>query len=210
MSDVRLKTEAVELGRRSAVDASGHSDQLSPIESLPQDSANDAESGDASMTNKKKSKCWRWFSKWRKSRGAQKVVDDDAKDSPVTTDKVEPNTIQKENEHLEYLTCPICLDIAVGPHKYLPCHHVYCVSCLRRVRRRHTGQVHCALCRSPVTHEIFCRDLDIEARKAFPGEYFPQYLRVKESTPHLGGGFMHDLKTRRAYRQWNAAKVCVE
>ena len=68
--------------------------------------------------------------------------------------QVESNPTDEE-EHLERLTCPVCLTIAVGPHRFHPCEHVFCVSCQQGLHR-HNYLVRCALCRKLIRRETFC------------------------------------------------------
>ena len=72
--------------------------------------------------------------------------------------QVESNIIEKEKEdHLQNLTCSICQDITVGPHRCHPCNHIFCAWCLQEMHRRSFEQIDCALCRRHIQQETFCR-----------------------------------------------------
>ena len=46
------------------------------------------------------------------------------------------------------LMCPVCLEHYYNPHKCLPCKHVFCDPCLRRMRKTDMNSpTKCPLCR---------------------------------------------------------------
>ncbi|XP_038136552.1 E3 ubiquitin-protein ligase RNF180-like [Cyprinodon tularosa] len=66
------------------------------------------------------------------------------------------------------LTCPVCLDVFFSPHSCLPCAHVFCEPCLRRLAKNRAADTPCPLCRRLITHTSFHRELDQTAKTLFP------------------------------------------
>ncbi|XP_038045643.1 E3 ubiquitin-protein ligase RNF180-like [Patiria miniata] len=70
----------------------------------------------------------------------------------------------------EALTCPVCLDLYLNPHRCLPCQHVFCESCLRRLA--HTAQTRvatpCPLCRRVIWEATPQDQLTTAIEELFP------------------------------------------
>ncbi len=58
----------------------------------------------------------------------------------------EPDMLVEGKEHLESLSCPICLQVLADPYDCKQCETSYCQECIRRWHSKHDGE--CPSCKS--------------------------------------------------------------
>ncbi|XP_044000333.1 E3 ubiquitin-protein ligase RNF180-like [Gambusia affinis] len=80
----------------------------------------------------------------------------------------EPAQSSCEDVDRDGLTCAVCLDVFFRPRSCLPCAHVFCEPCLRRLARNRAAHTPCPLCRRLITNTGFHRELDHRAKTLFP------------------------------------------
>ncbi|XP_022087039.1 uncharacterized protein LOC110977337 isoform X2 [Acanthaster planci] len=70
----------------------------------------------------------------------------------------------------EALTCPVCLDLYLNPHHCLPCRHVFCEPCLRRLActTQMTFTTPCPLCRTSIQSTTPDNKLTAAIEESFP------------------------------------------
>ena len=50
------------------------------------------------------------------------------------------------------LICPVCLDLLHDPFAAIPCKHVFCEPCLRRLGSKNPMNTLCPMCRQRITY----------------------------------------------------------
>ncbi|XP_046378224.2 uncharacterized protein LOC124150294 isoform X1 [Haliotis rufescens] len=150
-------------------------------------------------------------------RGAQ-FVDDDKRESFVMGTLNRLQQLEEEQtssddsvlgeDILEEHTCPVCLDMFLHPHACLPCHHVFCETCLRQLAQKSNNSTTfpCPMCR--ILIKSCCLDIDLNAtiKLNYPVSY--KYRRTTESKylshryplpRSIGTAHPHTINQRIAY-----------
>ncbi|KAM4720121.1 E3 ubiquitin-protein ligase RNF180 isoform 2-T2 [Anableps anableps] len=102
----------------------------------------------------------------RKQRRRERWLQSQTKEEPTQAATDCPLT--PEDVDRDGLTCAVCLDVFFRPRSCLPCAHVFCEPCLRRLARNRAARTPCPLCRRAISHTGFHRELDRTARTLFP------------------------------------------
>ena len=78
--------------------------------------------------------------------------------------------------------CAVCIDLLYNPIKITPCGHIFCESCVKRLRQTETQRdVPCPLCRQTIESCVHDTELQIKLELKYPEEMKHRKLNVEES-----------------------------
>ena len=69
------------------------------------------------------------------------------------------------------LICPVCLDLLHDPFETIPCKHVFCETCLRRLGMKSAMNTSCPLCRTRIVICLPEKNASGQVRESFPELY---------------------------------------
>ncbi|XP_032426216.1 E3 ubiquitin-protein ligase RNF180-like isoform X1 [Xiphophorus hellerii] len=102
----------------------------------------------------------------RRERWLQSQLQEEEEKEPAQSSPARPPAC--EDVDRDGLTCAVCLDVFFRPRSCLPCAHVFCEPCLRRLARNRAAHTPCPLCRRLISNTGFHRELDHRAKTLFP------------------------------------------
>ncbi|XP_014913970.1 E3 ubiquitin-protein ligase RNF180-like isoform X1 [Poecilia latipinna] len=100
----------------------------------------------------------------RRERWLQSQLQEEEEEEPSSPAR----PLAGEDVDRDGLTCAVCLDVFFRPRSCLPCAHVFCEPCLRRLARNRAAHTPCPLCRRLIANTGFHRELDHRAKTLFP------------------------------------------
>ena len=112
----------------------------------------------------------------------QKFIQD-ILDAEPELDKIDPTLI-----------CPVCLDLLHDPHAAIPCKHVFCETCLRRLGSKNAMDTLCPMCRQRI---VLCEEQKGNLRHIFESVLSVVLMSL---SPDLGENIKHqfsDLYNKR-------------
>ena len=78
--------------------------------------------------------------------------------------------------------CAVCIDLLYNPIKITPCGHIFCESCIKRLRRTETQKdVPCPLCRQTIESCAHDNELQIKLQLKYPEEMKQRKINAEES-----------------------------
>ena len=82
---------------------------------------------------------------------------------------VDPSETESNEDH-DYpddsFICGICRDIYLDPHELIPCEHVFCETCLRRLNQARISN--CPICRRQIRNTMPVENLRNQIMEAYP------------------------------------------
>ena len=75
------------------------------------------------------------------------------------------NTMDESNENEDWI-CGICRHIYLDPHQLVPCEHVFCETCLRRLNQANIPN--CPICRRQIQDTMLVEDLRNQIIETYP------------------------------------------
>ena len=79
--------------------------------------------------------------------------------------------------------CAVCIDLLYNPIKITPCGHIFCESCIKRLRQTETQKdVPCPLCRQTIESCVHDTELQIKLQLKYPDEMRQRKINAEEST----------------------------
>ena len=78
--------------------------------------------------------------------------------------------------------CAVCIDLLYNPIKITPCGHIFCESCVKRLRKTETQRdVPCPLCRQTIESCVLDTELQIKLQLKYPEEMKQRKINAEES-----------------------------
>ena len=84
--------------------------------------------------------------------------------------------------------CGICRDLYLDPRKLIPCHHIFCETCLRRLNQAQISN--CPICRGQIMDTLPEEDLRNQIM-----ETYPQYVQDRAEAEQQSNVYSLDLPT---------------
>ena len=78
--------------------------------------------------------------------------------------------------------CAVCIDLLYNPIKITPCGHIFCESCVKRLRQTETQRdVPCPLCRQTIESCVHDTELQVKLQLKYPDEMKQRKINAEES-----------------------------
>ena len=78
--------------------------------------------------------------------------------------------------------CAVCIDLLYNPIKITPCGHIFCESCVKRLRQTETQRdVPCPLCRQTIESCVHDTELQVKLQLKYPDEMKQRKINSEES-----------------------------
>ena len=78
--------------------------------------------------------------------------------------------------------CAVCIDLLYNPIKITPCGHIFCESCVKRLRQTETQRdVPCPLCRQTIESCVHDTELQTKLQLKYPEEMKQRKINAEES-----------------------------
>ena len=82
--------------------------------------------------------------------------------------------------------CAVCIDLLYNPIKIIPCGHIFCESCVKRLRQTETQRdVPCPLCRQTIESCVHDTELQVKLQLKYPDEMKQRKINAEESPINL-------------------------
>ena len=94
-----------------------------------------------------------------------------------------------EDEVPDDLMCGICRDIYLDPQELIPCEHVFCETCLRRLNQARI--YNCPICRRQIMNTLPVEDLRNQIM-----ERYPQHVQERAEAEQQSNSYSLDLLPR--------------
>ena len=78
--------------------------------------------------------------------------------------------------------CAVCIDLLYNPIKIIPCGHIFCEPCVKRLRQTETQRdVPCPLCRQTIESCVHDTELQVKLQLKYPDEMRQRKINAEES-----------------------------
>ena len=104
-------------------------------------------------------------------------------------------SLNEDEDTPDEFICGICRDIYLDPRKLIPCHHVFCETCLRRLNQAQISN--CPICRGQIMDTLPEEDLRNQIM-----ETYPQYVQERAEAEQQSNVYSLDLPTYTPPSSW--------